>query len=57
MVNDPQKSDGCTVAMKSANKPDGSGCGVDGAKAAGRGERGRVLHAPDTEPGGRVPGA
>jgi hypothetical protein len=25
MMNDPQKSDGCTVAMKSANKPDGSG--------------------------------
>src|ERR1039457_1448483 len=24
-MNDPQKSDGCTVAMKSANKPDGSG--------------------------------
>src|ERR1017187_10764282 len=25
MMNDPQKSDGCIVAMKSANKPDGSG--------------------------------
>ena len=25
MVNDPQKSDGCTVAMKSANKPEGAG--------------------------------
>src|ERR1700730_10688924 len=25
MMNDPQKSDGCTVAMKSANRPDGSG--------------------------------
>jgi hypothetical protein len=25
VVNDPQKSDGCTVAMKSANKPDGAG--------------------------------
>jgi len=25
MMNDPQKSDGCTVAMKSANKPDESG--------------------------------
>src|ERR1039458_528876 len=24
-MNDPQKSDGCIVAMKSANKPDGSG--------------------------------
>jgi RNA-directed DNA polymerase len=25
MMNDTQKSNGCTVAMKSANKPDGSG--------------------------------
>ncbi len=25
MMNDPQKSDGCIVAMKSANKPEGAG--------------------------------
>src|SRR2546422_11329705 len=34
-----------------------TGGGVGGAKGEGRGEHGRATHAPDTEPGGRVPGA
>src|SRR5262245_50831967 len=32
-----------------------SGRGVGGAKAGGRGKHGRVLHAPDAEPGKCVP--
>src|SRR5882757_1471444 len=34
-----------------------TGGGVSGAKGKGRGKHGRATHAPDTEPGKRVPGA
>ena len=56
MMNDAQKSDCCRSSDEVGEQARRSGCGVDGAKAAGQGERGRVLHAPDTEPGARVPG-
>ena len=63
MMNEPEKSDPSTVAAKPANKPEsqrltsGVAGGVGGAKGRGRGEHGRATHAPDTEPGKRVPGA
>ena len=34
-----------------------TGCGVGGAKGGDQGEHGRATHAPDAEPGKRVPGA
>jgi hypothetical protein len=34
-----------------------TGGGVRGAKGRGRGKHGRATHAPDSEPGERVPGA
>jgi len=56
MMNDPQKSDGCTVAMKSANKPDGSGAESMERRRPAKGNAGESCHAPDTEPGERDPG-
>ena len=56
MMHEPEKSDSSTVAMKPANNAGRTASGVGGAKGGGRGEHGQDPHAPDTEPGKRVPG-
>ena len=55
MMHGRQKSDPAIVAVKPANKAGQTGGGVGGAKGGGRGEHGRATHAPDAEPGERVP--
>ena len=62
MKKEREKSDPSIVAKKPANKPDqrstsGLAGGVGGANGRDRGKHGRATHAPDTEPGKRVPGA
>ena len=57
MKNEQEKSDLFIVAMKPANKPGATRGGAGGAKGEDRGEHGRATHAPDSEPGKRVPEA
>src|SRR5260221_10890503 len=52
-----EKSDLFIVAMRPANKTWVTSSGVGGAKEEDQGEHTRAIHAPDTEPGKRVPGA
>lgn len=57
MMYEQEKSDSPIVAMKSVNKPVQAGAESMEPRGGGRGEHGREPHAPDTEPGNRVPGA
>jgi hypothetical protein len=52
-----EKSDLFIVAMRPANKTWVTSSGVGGAKEEDQREHSRAIHAPDTEPGKRVPGA
>ncbi len=57
MTHGPEKSDLSIVAMKLANKPAQPAAESVERRERGRGKHGRATHAPDTEPGKRVPGA
>ena len=54
MMHEQEKSDLSIVAMKLANQ--GGKLSAESLMGGGRGERGKEPHAPDTEPGERVPG-
>ena len=57
MMHGHEKSDSAIVAGKLPNKAGQTGGGAGGAKGGDRGERGPAKHAPDADPGKRVPGA
>ena len=57
MMHGREKSDSAIVAAKPTNKAGQPAAELGGAKGGGQGERGPAKHAPDTEPGKRVPGA
>jgi hypothetical protein len=55
MTNGREKSDPSSCEAGEQDRTTGGG--VSGAKGRGRGKHGRATHAPDSEPGKRVPGA
>jgi hypothetical protein len=57
MMYGHEKSDSAIVATKLPNKSRPAGGGGGGAKGGDQGEHGPAKHAPDTDPGKRVPGA
>jgi len=54
-MHEQEKSDLFVVATKRTNTTQGAAGGVRRAKEEGRGEHVRLEHAPDSEPGKRVP--
>ena len=57
MKHRQEKSDLFIVAMKPANKPGRLGAELVEPREEDQGEHGRATHAPDSEPGERVPAA
>lgn len=57
MMHEQEKSDLSTVARKPANNTGRPEAESVEPRGEDRGEHGRATHAPDAEPGKRVPGA